>query len=203
MVGMNLFTEGQKLTLFFQKNNNMVEMTCSIEKVFSDRLDLVLPQYFMRYVEFLQVGKRLTAKVFSKFGTVDFNTIVISSPLEDHFTIELDYNSIKLTSGSELSVIKAVESLNINKAGELLTLKTFELSTEYVKFVSKTNFTVNEVIEGVLNLPKDYGIINFKATVFEVDPIYENEYTATFMMMSEQDRQTLLYYMYMYTKDTD
>ena len=75
---MDLFTEGQKLTLFFQKDTNMVEMTCTIDKVLDDRLALILPQYFMRYIEFLQVGKNLTAKAFSKIGTIDFNTVIIS-----------------------------------------------------------------------------------------------------------------------------
>ena len=65
---MDLFSEGQKLTLFFKKDSNMVEMTCAIEQVFDDRLSLLLPQYFMRYIDFLQVGAQLTAKAFSKLG---------------------------------------------------------------------------------------------------------------------------------------
>ena len=76
---MDLLSKEQKITLFFQKNDNMVEITCIIDKIFDDRLDLVLPQYFMRYIEFLQVGSKLTAKAFTKLGTIDFNTIVISA----------------------------------------------------------------------------------------------------------------------------
>ena len=74
----------------------------TINKLYDDRMELILPQYFMRYIDFLQVGKRLTAKAFSKFGTVDFNTLIISSPLEDSFLIELDYNSIKLNSADTI-----------------------------------------------------------------------------------------------------
>ena len=66
---MDLFTEGQKLALFFRKNSSIIEMTCVIEKVYDDRLDLTLPQYFMRYIEFLQVGSEFMAKAFSKLGT--------------------------------------------------------------------------------------------------------------------------------------
>lgn len=200
---MDLFTEGQKITLFFQKDANMVEMTCSIEKIFNDRLHLVLPQYFMRYIEFLQVGKKITAKAFSKLGTIDFNTIVIASPLEDNFTIEMDYNSLRLTSGEFLPTIRAVEHLEIKQDDSSLKVKSFEISTEYIKFYSDKEFSIKEEINGVLFLPKDYGIINFRATVTERDPIYENEYTAIFITMTEQDRQTLLYYMYMYSKDSD
>lgn len=200
---MDLFTEGQKIALFFQKNSNMVEITCMIEKVYDDRLDLSLPQYFMRYIEFLHEGMLLTAKAFSKLGTIDFNTIVITSPLEETFSIELDYNSIILTSGTSIPVIKAVENIQINNKQDVFKYKTFELSTENIKFSSDRSWQVNEEITGALVLPKDYGIINFKAVITEVDPIYDNEYTAEFTMMTEKDRQTLLYYMYVYSKDND
>ena len=200
---MDLFTEGQKLTLFFQKDLNMVEMTCDVEKVMDDRLNLTLPQYFMRYIEYLQVGKPLTAKAFSKLGTVDFNTMVISSPLEDCFAIEMDYNSVRLTAGSDIPVIEAVEPLKIITGNESNNVKTFELSTEYIKFNSDKKYSTDENIEGMLYLPDDYGIITFKAVISEVDPIYDTEYTATYTTMTEADRQTLLYYMYMYSQDTN
>lgn len=200
---MNLFTEGQKITLIFQKDSNLVEMTCSVEKVLDDRLHLILPQYFMRYIDFLQVGFKLTAKAFSKFGTLDFNSVVITSPLEETFSIELDYNSVRLTSGDQIPVSKAVEPITINFNNTTYKCKTFELSTEYVKFSSDNKFAINDILECSLLLPKDYGIINFKATVFEIDPIYDNEYTVSYLTITEQDKQTLLYYMYMYEKDTD
>lgn len=199
---MDLFNEGQKLTLLFQKDLNMVEMSCSIEHVFADRLSLLLPQYFMRYIDYLQVGNKLTAKAFSKLGTIDFNTVVISSPLEDNFLIELDYNSIKLTSGNEIPVIKAIEHLEITINDSVLKLKTFEISTEQIKFNCKTKLKINDLLDCSLILPQNYGIINFKAIVTEIDPIYETEYTASYSTMTEQARQTLLYYMYMYSKDT-
>ena len=200
---MDLLMEGQKLTLFFQKNNNIVEMSCIIEKVHDDRLDLTLPQYFMRYIEFLQVGKKLTAKVFSKLGTIDFNTVVIHSPLEETFTIEMDYNSMKLNPGENMPVVNAIEWLNFKLEGEVYCLKTFALSTEYLKFYCEKKIPLNVSVDASLNLPKDYGIINFRATIEERDVVYNNEYKMVYSTMSEVDKQSLLYYMYMYSKDTD
>lgn len=200
---MDLFTEGQKLTLFFQKDSNMVEMTCSIETVLDDRLNLQLPQYFMRYVEFLQVGRKMTAKIFTKLGTVDFNTVVIYSPLEDNFTIEMDRNSMRLTTGDQIPVVRAVENLDINFKEQSYKVRTFELSTEYLKFYSDSKLNQGEEFMGAIALPKDYGIINFRGVISGKDPIYDNEYTATYITMTEKDKQTLLYYMYMYSKDID
>ena len=85
---MDLLKIGQKLGIYFQKEKNLVEIECTIASIFDDRLVIELPQYFMRYIEFLEEGKPLTVKVFSKVGTVDFNTVIISSPLEEEFAVE-------------------------------------------------------------------------------------------------------------------
>lgn len=199
---MDLLTNGQKVTLYFLKDSNFVEMTCSIESIKDDRLVLNLPQYFMRYIDYLQVGKKMTVKVFSKFGAIDFNSIVISSPLEDAFTIELDYNSLKLTPGTEMPVINAIEILEVYK-DDIKRYKTFEISTDHLKFYSDDKFEIEEEFEGAVILPKDYGIIKFKAVVTEIDPVYENEHTALFITMQEEYKQNLLYYMYVYSTDSD
>ncbi len=198
---MDLIKTEQKIALYFQKEEHMVEMICLIKEVYDDRLIIEPPQYFMRYVESLQPGCSLTAKVFSKIGTIDFNTMVISSPLEDSFEIELDYNAIKLTEGSEIPVVSAVENLEIKKEKEVYRVKTFELSTEFFRFYSDKKFEINDSLEFTIFLPKDYGIIKFKGMITEVDPIYDNEYTANYLSISEEDRQSLLYYMYMYSTD--
>lgn len=200
---MNLLKKGQKLTLYFQKNANMVEMTCEIEKIHDDRLDVVLPQYFMRYIKMLQVGAKLTAKIFSKVGTIDFNTVVISSPLEDSFSIELDYNSVKLTPSNDLPKANAVEKLDISINNETYSTKTFELSMDYIKFNSNKSLHIGNNLDCTLYLPKTYGIIKFRAVVKEIDPIYSDEITAQIYTMTEDDRQSLLFYMYVYTTNID
>jgi hypothetical protein len=200
---MDLITEGQKITLIFQKGSNIVEMECNVVKVFDDRLELNLPQYFMRYIEFLQVGKTLTAKAFSKFGTVDFNTMIISSPLEESFLIELDYNSLKLTPGNEIPKINAIEDMEITYKNAKYHCKTFEITTEDVKFNSDKKFSLNDNIEALIKLPSDYGIIKLVGVISHIDEIYDNEYTAQYITMTEFDRQALLYYMYMYTNGDD
>lgn len=200
---MDLIKPGQKLSLFFPKSDKLVEIVCVILQVLSDRLIVELPQYFMRYIEFLEVGCPLTVKVFSKLGTVDFNTVVITSPLEDNFTMELDYNAMKLTPGEELPVINAVEDLNILQNDTVLNVKTFEISTESLKFYSDKKFALGDFFDCELILPKNYGIIKFRATVINVDPVYDNEFQVSYSLMNEDDRQSLLYYMYIYSNSSE
>ena len=198
---MDLIKKDQKIALYFQKENSMIEMTCLIKDAYNDRLVLEPPKYFMRYVGSLQVGCKLTAKIFSKIGTIDFNTVVISSPLEDLFEIELDYNSLKLTGNAEIPVVSAVESLEIKSGENIYKVRTFELSTEFLRFYSDKNFSIDDKLDLTLYLPKDYGIIKCKGIITEIDPIYDNEYTANYLTITEKDRQLLLYYMYMYSID--
>ncbi len=200
---MNLLKTGQKLSLCFQKDGNLVEIICDILNVMDDRLVIELPPYFMRYIEYLDVGKRLTIKVFSKVGTIDFNTVVITSPLEDNFSVELDYNAMKLTPSKDIPVIKAIELMNMKTEDSSMTVKTFEISTEYIKFYSDLSLKIGTDYDCELLLPKDYGTISFRITLTELDPVYDNEYTAVFSTMTENARQTLLYYMYVYSSNSD
>ena len=199
---MELLKPGQKLSIFFQKEDKLVEISCIISQVYEDRIVIELPQYFMRYINFLDVGCKLTVKVFSKIGTVDFNTIVISSPLEDEFSVELDYNAMKLTPNEKIPVVNAVETLNITMDDEkVFRVNTFEISTEYIKFYSDYEFQLNDSFNCELILPRNYGIIKFRGTVIYVDPVYDNEFKINYMNMTEEDRQNLLYYMYLYTNN--
>lgn len=200
---MDLLKLGQKVSISFPKGINLVEMSCEINKVLGDRILLELPPYFMRYINFLEVGKALTVKVFSKLGTIDFNAVIITSPLEDDFAIELDYNAMRLTPSEDLPVIKAIEMIKIFKGEDIVSAKTFEISPNHVKFYSETTFIMDEKFDCDLILPSDYGTISFKATISDVDPLYDNEYTIQVYGMNEEDRQTLLYYMYLYSNNTN
>ena len=90
----------------------------------------------------METGKVLTIKVFSKLGTIDFNTIIISSPLEsDTLVIELDYNALKLTTGEDLPVIEVILPLSITLSdNNTISTQTFQISTEYIKFYSEKKF---------------------------------------------------------------
>ena len=200
---MDLIKVGQKLNINFPKDDKIVEITATISGIYDDRIVIDLPPYFMRYIEYLEVGEPLTIKIFSKIGTVDFNTIVISSPLEEEFSVELDYNAMKLTPTEDIPMVEAVETMNVTFEERTFRVNTFEIATRYIKFYSDYSFEVGNELECDLNLPDKCGIIKFKGQISYVDPVYDNEFTVSYTMMTEEDRQTLLYYMYLYSNDVD
>ena len=201
---MELIQSDQKLSINIQKGEKLIEIVGTILNVHDDRIDIELPQYFMRYIECLDVGKPLTVKVFSKLGTIDFNTVVITSPLEEVFSVELDYNAIKFTPESELPVVDSIVKLKLKRSdNDIVTVDTIELSTEYITCSCDIQLNIEEKLDCELLLPEDYGTISFKATVIKQDIVYDNEYTLSCYGMNEYDRQTLLYYMYMYMIEYD
>lgn len=201
---MELIHADQKISINIEKNDKLVEIIGNISEVKDDRLVIDLPQYFMRYIEFLEVGKPLSIKVFSKLGTVDFNTVVISSPLESEFSIELDYNAMKLTPDTEMPGIDAIETLKLIKnADDIITVKTANILIEKIICISNVELELESTYDCELILPKDYGTIKFKATVVKRDVVYDNEYTLTCYGMDEENKQSLLYYMYMYALEYD
>ena len=196
---MELIHSEQKISINIIKDDKLVEILGTINEVFDDRITIELPKYFMRYIEYLEVGKPLSAKIFSKLGTIDFNTVVITSPLEENFTIELDYNAVKLTPDSEVPSVDAMETLILKDKDDIITVKTTDISPEKIICLSQTPLEVEQKFDCELILPNDYGTIVFMATVTKRDIVYDNEYTLSCYGMSEDNRQSLLYYMYMYT----
>ena len=196
---MELIHSEQKISINIIKDDKLIEILGTINEVFDDRLSVELPKYFMRYIEYLEVGKPLSVKIFSKLGTIDFNTVVITSPLEDNFTIELDYNALKLTPDAEVPSVDAIETLKLKGADSEITVKTTDISTEKIVCECYTPLELEQKFDCELILPNDYGTIKFMATVVNRDIVYDNEYTLSCYAMSEENRQSLLYYMYMYT----
>ncbi len=200
---MELLKAGQKLSIYFPKEDKLVEIVCIISKVLKDRMIIALPPNIMRYIEHLNEGCKLTVKFFSKIGTVNFNTIVITSPLESNFSIELDYNAMKLTPNEEISVISAIETLNIIMDDScVFKVNTFEIATEYLKIYSDYKFQLNDSFDCELILPNNCGIIRFRGTVIYIDPVFNNEYKISYANMIEEYRRNLLYYMYLYTNNS-
>ena len=77
------------------------------------------------------------------------------------------------------------------------------LILQYLKFYCDYEFKLDDTFDCELILPKKCGIISFKGTVTYIDPVYDNEYQISYSNMVDEDRQTLLYYMYLYSNSSD
>ena len=144
--------------------------------------------------------------------TLDFDNLDIESKEEldifDEKPLELDsdydINAVEVHISTQLTSQKIIQLMDTYPSLKRITCPQSiynRISPDYIGFYSDKKYKIGDNIDCVLNLPKDYGIIDFKATVSEIDPIYDTEYTAVYTTMTEQARQTLLYYMYIYSRD--
>ena len=69
---MALFQENQKAKIIFEADDKIVEMDCYIEKIYFDRLKLILPKAASRYNPYLKAGKKITINVFLHLYTFIF-----------------------------------------------------------------------------------------------------------------------------------
>ena len=93
---MGLFQENQKAKIIFEADNKIVEMDCYIEKIYYDRLKLGLPKAADRYTPYLKTGNSITINVFSHAGVLVQDSVILTSPLENAFTIEYDADEIRI-----------------------------------------------------------------------------------------------------------
>ena len=80
----------EKAKIFFDGENDIeMELDCIIKNIFKDRLDLEYPEDAPDTLkQYLQEGTPIDVNVFTPFGLVAFDSVVISSPDEESFTIE-------------------------------------------------------------------------------------------------------------------
>ena len=63
---MDLLTVGQKICIYFQKNESLIEIACNISRIEKDRLAITLPKHFMRYIEYLEQEKTVPVRVLTE-----------------------------------------------------------------------------------------------------------------------------------------
>ena len=156
---MGLVQNNQTAKIVINATNRIIELDCVIEKVEADRLRLNLSNSFMRYINYLEPENEVKIRVFTTAGVVEFCSIIINSPLEPHFEVEYDEDTIQL----ELKYaekLSATYNLVIKRAllGDIATRVT-KMEREQINFYTNTPLQVNSLLEYELQAGEH--IINF------------------------------------------
>lgn len=87
---MKEFEAGQKLTLRFKTYSfQTITISCTVKWFEKDRIALILPEKHIGMAKNIHAGKELEAIVYTNSGVYVFDSIVIHSPLEHDFIIEI------------------------------------------------------------------------------------------------------------------
>ena len=78
---MNDIAKDQKAKIFFDGENGIeMELDCTVEKIYDDRLELAYPDDAEPLKQYLEEGTPIDVKVFTPSGLMVFESMVTRSP---------------------------------------------------------------------------------------------------------------------------
>lgn len=152
---MNEFEAGQKIRLKFNTSSLRSEsIMCVVKGVENDRIALVFPDEYYHLLKKLPEGKELEAVVYTDSGIYSFDSIVINSPLEHDFVIEIPDEKKRI---QRRDYIRAPFNLKfvLTKFGMEIETKTINIGGGGVRFIVKDELKTNDIWNFNLYLPDE------------------------------------------------
>jgi len=146
---------GQKIRLKFNTSSLRSESIICVVKWFeSDRVALVFPDEGYHLRKNLPEGKELEAVVYTDSGIYAFDSIVINSPLEHDFVIEIPDEKKRI---QRRDYIRAPFKLKliVAKNGIELETKTINIGGGGIRFFVKQELKTNDIWDFMLYLPDE------------------------------------------------
>lgn len=152
---MNELEAGQKIRLKFNISSLRSEsITCVVKWFEEDRVALVFPDDCPHLKKSLPEGKELEAVVYTDSGIYAFDSIVINSPLEHDFVIEIP-DEKKRTQRRDY--IRAPFNLRcvLTKDEIELETKTINIGGGGIRFLVKDELKTNDIWNFTLYMPDE------------------------------------------------
>jgi c-di-GMP-binding flagellar brake protein YcgR len=144
---------GQKLIIRFKTSSVQTEsITCTVKWFEKDRVALVLPDTHKRFARVLPMGKELEAIIYTDAGVYVFDSIVINSPLEHDFVIELPDEKKRIQRRDYVRVHFNLKML-LSKRDKEIEASTVNIGGGGIRFVLKEELKTNDVWGFTLHLP--------------------------------------------------
>ncbi|HBG49240.1 MAG TPA: hypothetical protein DDW90_07025 [Cyanobacteria bacterium UBA9971] len=150
---MNELEAGQKIRLKFNISSLRSEsITCVVKWFEEDRVALVFPDDCLHLKKSLPEGKELEAVVYTDSGIYAFDSIVINSPLEHDFVIEIPDEKKRI---QRRDYIRAPFNLKfvLSKNGMEIETKTINIGGGGVRFLVKDELKTNDIWDFTLYMP--------------------------------------------------
>lgn len=151
---MNELHEGQTVKISFSipfiKDDSIY---CAVKRVEEDRIALKFPEDRDDIIRDLPEGREIEVVIYSNSGIYVFRSIVINSPLEHEFVIELPTEKKKIQRREYVrSPINLKVILNRNEAS--FETKTINIGGGGIRFVARDDFKTDDLWRFSLHLPE-------------------------------------------------
>ena len=139
-----------KFVLPFVKEENV---SCTIKWIEEDRVGLVFPPDRMDIIKDLPEGREVEAVIYTDSGIFVFDSIVINSPLEHDFVIELPMEKKKI---QRREYVRAAVNLKLTlKKGDVnFETRTINIGGGGIRFFAGEEFEAEDIWRFSLFLPE-------------------------------------------------
>lgn len=150
---MNELEKGQKVRLRFNVSAFREEsVTCVVKWYEDDRVALVFPSGKEAFARDLPEGKEVEAIVYTDSGIYVFDSVVINSPLEHDFIIEIPNDKKRI---QRRDYIRATlnEKLFLSNNNRQIETKTINIGGGGIRFLLKEELDTDSLWDFILYMP--------------------------------------------------
>lgn len=184
--------ENQQVKLSFNLfDGSEKEVTCRIKSFHNDRISLKPTTSLDAYIEYLQEGNEVKAKIFTPLGVKVYEAMVINSPLEDEFVIEYVENTVQIQRREYLRMPYQVKLVIERNNKEVIITQTVDISGGGVRFFHGGAFEEDELVKASLYIP-DERLIKAQGLILPHTNIPEGQYALFFDEIDERDRDRII-----------
>lgn len=188
---MSEIRENQKTKLIFRvADGSEEELECSIKKVYKDRISLDFPKEIIYYVDYLQEGDEVTAKIFTPAGIKMFDAIILDAPSDNDFVIEFVEDYMEIQRRKYLRT-EFNTKLMIERGKDSIITHTLDIGGGGIRFFYEGSLEPMETIICRLFIPA-LPSIQVQGIILKGDNLKENEYVLVFTKIQENDRDKII-----------
>ncbi len=183
---------GQKVKVTFQTVSSKEDVLCSIKWWEDDRVGLLYPPDKDYLIKFLPEEKELSVLLFSDKGILSFKSVVIESPANVDFVIEIPEEPEVIQRRGYLRVPTYMKFLITNRT-KAVNCEAVDISGGGLKFICKERLAVNTVWSMSLTLNQEHIKITGKILhCNEMDKKFA--YAVEFTDINENTRSKIIKY---------
>lgn len=190
---MGVIKENQQAKLYFKGAKGSVhEISCSLKKIYKDRISLDIPEDIEKYTAYLQEGDDVSVNIYTPTGINMYDAIIIDSPSEGDFTIEFVEEYIKeVQRRKHLRVSFRTKVILLREKGNIITY-TSDIGGGGIRFHCEKRIKNGHIIDCMIYLPPQLHSIKARGVVLKDEYLQENEYVLTFTKIDEFDREKII-----------
>jgi len=186
------FSNGQEVKIKFDTHSlSDIELNCTVKWYENDRISLIIPEEGASYMKDLPEGKELEVVIYTDSGVFAFESIVINSPLEQNFVIEMPDEKKKV---QRREYIRAPINLKLllNRNDIQHETRTINIGGGGIRFIAQEKLDIDDLWKFILYLPDGKTIRGIGKVLYTLMKSNSMASVISFTDINETERNRLI-----------